>query len=70
MQNTRNRILNSNSRDSSEELKVLRASSDPTTKPASSSTPRNSREDVSEPPPSGGQALQVSALSCSAMRRK
>ncbi|MGH0168725.1 UNVERIFIED_CONTAM: hypothetical protein FKN15_055321 [Acipenser sinensis] len=43
--------------------KIKWASSDPTTKPASSSTPRNSRADVSALPPSGGQALQVSALS-------
>ncbi|MGH0168724.1 UNVERIFIED_CONTAM: hypothetical protein FKN15_055320 [Acipenser sinensis] len=42
---------------------VQRASSDPMTDPASSSTPRNSRADVSELPPPGGQALQVSALS-------
>ncbi|MGH0158723.1 UNVERIFIED_CONTAM: hypothetical protein FKN15_036008 [Acipenser sinensis] len=47
------------------ELKVQRASSDPTTEPASSSTPRNSRADVSELPASGRQrpALQESALS-------
>ncbi|MGH0179905.1 UNVERIFIED_CONTAM: hypothetical protein FKN15_002771 [Acipenser sinensis] len=48
---------------SSGELKVQRASSDPTTEPASSSTPRDSRADVSELPPPGGQALQVSPLS-------
>ncbi|MGH0115929.1 UNVERIFIED_CONTAM: hypothetical protein FKN15_060393 [Acipenser sinensis] len=53
----------SNSPLSLAELKVQQASSDPTTEPASSSTPRNLRADVSELPASGGQALQVSALS-------
>ncbi|MGH0160335.1 UNVERIFIED_CONTAM: hypothetical protein FKN15_050840 [Acipenser sinensis] len=45
-------------------LKVQRASSDPTTKPASSFTSRNSRADVSELATFGGKgpALQVSAF--------
>ncbi|MGH0150501.1 UNVERIFIED_CONTAM: hypothetical protein FKN15_046081 [Acipenser sinensis] len=48
---------------SSGELKVQWASSNPTIEPASSSSPRNLRADVSELPPSGGQrpTLQVSA---------
>ncbi|MGH0151670.1 UNVERIFIED_CONTAM: hypothetical protein FKN15_042116 [Acipenser sinensis] len=71
-----------NSPDSSGELKVQRASSDPMTEPASSFTPRNLRPDVSELPASGRQrpAVQVSTyeltghlasgVCCSTMRKK
>ncbi|MGH0184496.1 UNVERIFIED_CONTAM: hypothetical protein FKN15_015104 [Acipenser sinensis] len=57
--------VGSRSPPSSIELTVQWASSDPTTDPASSSTPWNSRADASELPASGGHrpALQVSALS-------